>query len=45
MLYRLLLKLKEHEGLTENLKTKIAVFYATDQITKEQYNTLLDKEA
>lgn len=42
MLYRALLKLKERNGLTDNLKNKIDIFFATDRITDEQYNELMD---
>lgn len=41
MLYKVLLKLKENTGLTDNLKNKIDVFFALSRITKEQYNTLM----
>nr|DAK73656.1 MAG TPA: hypothetical protein [Caudoviricetes sp.] len=41
MLYKVLLKLKENTGLTDNLKNKIDVFFAVGRITKEQYNTLM----
>ena len=42
MLYRTLLKLKEKNGLTDDLKIKIDIFFATDRITEEQYNELMD---
>ena len=42
MLYRALLKLKERNGLTDSLKNKIDIFFATDRITEEQYNELMD---
>lgn len=42
MLYRILLKLKERNGLTDNLKNKIDIFFATGRITEEQYNELID---
>jgi hypothetical protein len=42
MLYRTLLKLKERNGLTDNLKNKIDIFFATSRITEEQYNELMD---
>jgi hypothetical protein len=42
MLYRALLKLKERNGLTDNLKNKIDIFFTTDRITEEQYNELMD---
>lgn len=42
MLYRTLLKLKERNGLTDDLKNKIDVFFAVGRITEEQYNKLMD---
>lgn len=42
MLYRTLLKLKEINGLTDDLKNKIDIFFATGRITEEQYNDLID---
>lgn len=42
MLYRTLLKLKERNGLTEDLKNKIDIFFATGRITEDQYNELMD---
>ena len=42
MLYRTLLKLKERKGLTEDLKNKIDIFFATGRITEDQYNNLMD---
>ena len=42
MLYRTLLKLKEKNGLTDDLKNKIDIFFATGRITEEQYNELMD---
>lgn len=42
MLYRTLLKLKERKGLTDDLKNKIDIFFATGRITEEQYNKLMD---
>lgn len=42
MLYRALLKLKERNGLTDELKNKIDIFFATGRITDEQYNELMD---
>ena len=42
MLYKTLLKLKERNGLTDNLKNKIDIFFATSRITEEQYNELMD---
>ena len=40
MLYKALLKLKERNGLTDNLKNKIDIFFAVGRITEEQYNEL-----
>ena len=42
MLYKTLKKLKERNGLTEDLKNKIDVFFAVGRITEEQYNELMD---
>lgn len=42
MLYRTLLKLKERNGFTDDLKNKIDIFFATGRITEEQYNELMD---
>lgn len=42
MLFKTLKKLKERNGLTDDLKTKIDVFYAVGRITEEQYNELMD---
>lgn len=42
MLYKTLLKLKERDGLTNDLKNKIDIFFATGRITDEQYNELMD---
>ena len=42
MLYRTLLKLKERNVLTDDLKNKIDIFFATGRITEEQYNELMD---
>ena len=42
MLYRTLLKLKERNGLTDDLKNKIDVFFAVGRITEEKYNELMD---
>ena len=41
MLYRTLLKLKKRNGLTDDLKNKIDVFFAVGRITEEQYNELM----
>lgn len=35
-------KLKERNGLTDDLKNKIDVFFAIGRITEEQYNNLMD---
>lgn len=42
MLYKTLRKLKERNGLTEDLKNKIDIFFATGRITEDQYNNLMD---
>ena len=42
MLYRTLPKLKERNGLTDDLKNKIDVFFAVGRITEDQYNNLMD---
>ena len=42
MLYKKLKKLKERNGLTEDLKNKIDIFFATGRITEDQYNNLMD---
>ena len=42
MLYKTLKKLKERNGLTEDLKNKIDIFFATGRITEEQYDDLMD---
>ena len=44
MLYKTLLKLKEKNGRTDDLKNKIDIFFATDRITEEQYNELMNIE-
>ena len=44
MLYRTLLKLKERNGLTDDIKNKIDVFFAVGRITEEQYNELMGIE-
>lgn len=44
MLFRTLLKLKERNGLTDDLKNKIDIFFATGRITEEQYNELMNIE-
>ena len=42
MLFKTLLKLKERNVLTDDLKNKIDIFFATGRITEEQYNELMD---
>ena len=42
MLYKTLLKLKDKNGLTDDLKVKIDIFFATGRITENQYNELMD---
>ena len=42
MLFKVLLKLKDKKGLTEDLKTKIDVFYAYGKISQEEYCELMD---
>lgn len=42
MLYRTLLKLKERNSLTDDLKNEIDVFFAVGRITEDQYNDLMD---
>ena len=42
MLFKTLLKLKDRTGLTDDLKNKIDIFFATGRITEEQYNELMD---
>ena len=42
MLFKTLLKLKERTGLTDDLKNKIDIFFATGRITEAQYNVLMD---
>ena len=42
MLYKTLLKLKERNGLTDDLKNKIDIFFATGRITEDQYNELMN---
>ena len=42
MLYKTLKKLKERNGLTEDLKNKIDIFFATGRITEDQYNDLMN---
>lgn len=42
MLFKTLKKLKERNGLTDDLKNKIDVFFAVGRITEDQYNELMD---
>ena len=42
MLYTTLSKLKTRKGLTEELKTKIDVFYALGRLTEQEYCDLMD---
>ena len=35
-------ELKERNGLTDDLKNKIDIFFATGRITEKQYNELMD---
>ena len=44
MLFKTLLTLKKLKGLTDDLKNKIDIFFATGRITEEQYNDLMDIE-
>ena len=44
MLYRTLLKLKKRNGLADDLKNKIDIFFATGRITEDQYNVLMGIE-
>lgn len=41
MLFKTLLKLKSRNGLTDDLKNKIDVFFACGRITEEQYKELI----
>lgn len=42
-LYNIIIgELKERNGLTDDLKNKIDVFFAVGRITEEQYNELMD---
>lgn len=41
MLYKTLKKLKERNGLTDELKGKIDVFFAVGRITEDEYNDLM----
>ena len=42
MLFTTLNKLKMRKGLTEDLKTKIDVFYALGRLTEKEYSELMD---
>lgn len=42
MLFKTLLILKERNGLTDDLKNKIDIFFATGRITEEQYDELMN---
>ena len=42
MLFKALLILKDRNGLTDDLKNKIDVFFAVGRITEDQYNILMD---
>ena len=42
MLFTTLNKLKMRKGLTEDLKTKIDVFYALGRLTEKQYTEFID---
>ena len=42
MLYKTLKKLTERNGLTDDLKNKIDVFFAVGRITEEQYKELIN---
>lgn len=42
MLFTTLRKLKIRKGLTEDLKTKIDVFYALSRLTEKEYSELMD---
>lgn len=42
MLFTTLRKLKIRKGLTEDLKTKIDVFYALNRLTEKEYSELMD---
>ena len=44
MIYKVLCRLKELKGLTDDFKIKIDIFFATSRITEEQYNELMDIE-
>ena len=40
MLFKTLLKLKEKTGLTDDLKNKIDIFFASGKLTESEYNEL-----
>ena len=42
MIYVIQNIIKERIGLTDDLKNKIDIFFATGRITEEQYNELMD---
>ena len=42
MLFTTLSKLKMRKGLTEDLKTKIDVFYALGRLAEKEYSELMD---
>lgn len=42
MLFTTLRKLKIRKGLTEDLKTKIDVFYVLSRLTEKEYSELMD---
>lgn len=42
MLFTTLRKLKIRKGLTEDLKSKIDVFYALSRLTEKEYSELMD---
>ena len=42
MLFKTLLKLKEKNGLNDDLINKIDVFFALGKITEAEYNVLMD---
>lgn len=37
-----IVKIKKRDGLTDGLKNKIDIFFATGRITEEQYDELMD---
>ena len=42
MLFTTLSKLKDKKGLTEDLRTKIDIFYVFGRLSKEEYCELMD---